>query len=689
MPRETERAGRFELWLLPLLLTILTAGIHIAFLLRVGEQDFPPLHDQAGYHLRAFQFAEAIRGFDVAGIAALFSTKAELYDPLSLFIASLFRVALGDSRLADLGVNLLATFLTLLGVRILGERIAGRATARLATLLLLGFPVWLVHGRTLLLEYPLTATITLALVALLASEGFSRTKPALLFGLLFGLALLSRKGAAAFFVAPVLHALAVGIARGPVLANILRAAAAGGIAAALAAIWILPNYTILRDYIRTAAFTEGGASFRYGGYVASLGFYAQTLLAANVTPQILVPPLLLHVFGRARAHGAGTAPLRHRWFLSVSIVGAILLVVAAGQIVSHRMLLPLTPLLAVGLAALLGRLPAGLRRIGTLVVAVPVIFNVALVAFPPERALIASAGGFPMFAFGDPFLEELRLSGIEDPRAHRLSLDPLVDAIRPFDAAPDAPVVYSNDPLIRGQSLAYAAAGRGLRSRPLDLFEFEFGAGRTAGKILRASAVVIAECGGSGIPVGFPPAAARAFLESEPEIFERAGTEIRLGRARADVYRNRAAGFAERIGDLDERRQVAFVTWPGGRVGFLSANAVTARPWHVVIVCEAALATPAATGLTFGLAVLDDAGRVRRVAAIRSPREPVLRPGLAPGRYRMTLEGPPPEPAGPGVPLRLGLTFMSGAAKCRVQVPGASGDAGVLELPERVPGTGR
>jgi Dolichyl-phosphate-mannose-protein mannosyltransferase len=306
----------------------------------------PPEWDHANHLERSVLCARDLRAGDVRAILE----RSSFYPPLALCLTGVVSLAIpveaaaGVIMLAFLGLGMAAVYH-------LGRRLAGEPTGVTAALLFATAPFAVYSSLRLQLDLPLAAMVALALVALLATEDFTRRGPALAFGAACGLGLLT-KPTFALYVAPSVVLL---LLRGRRRA-LAGAALAAVIAATLSVPWFGPRLLGLGAQIEARAFAQAAEAGHPDPLTLSgLAFYPRWL-----GYEIGVGAVVLAVIGLV------TALSHRRWFLPVAalapFVGLELI-----QNKNLRYALPLLGALAVLAAVGLQALPALARR-GTIAV---------------------------------------------------------------------------------------------------------------------------------------------------------------------------------------------------------------------------------------------------------------------------------------------------------------------------------
>ncbi|MCJ7668796.1 MAG: glycosyltransferase family 39 protein, partial [Anaerolineae bacterium] len=189
-------------------------------------------------------------------LKTLFSvvTWHPLHPPLFFLSAVPLYRLFGDSVDVGTMVNVLYLALLIGSVYGIGQRLGGRRVGLLAAFVVATFPTTYAMSRYFYLELALTAIVALSVCLLLASDGFENRTASLLFGLSFGLGLLTKSTYLVFIFAP----LCLVAMRSQALKSLKRRLRAGFrlnvrdallalvIGLALAAVWYLPGREIAR-----------------------------------------------------------------------------------------------------------------------------------------------------------------------------------------------------------------------------------------------------------------------------------------------------------------------------------------------------------------------------------------------------------------------------------------------------------
>lgn len=201
------------------------------------------------------------------------------------------------------------------------RRVTGPQAAFVATVVTAFLPGVLIYSRLLHFAVPLTAVLTAALAALLASRRLTSWKWAIVFGTLTGLALLTRTVAVAMVPGLVLAAVVLAVHHSPVRVWLPNLAAALVAAAAVAGPWYLANFSAVFDRL------------------IGLGVAGSSVLNAHTATWIMRPAQIVG----------------QDFFIPMSIVGAVIVVAAVARWWSRRRATPRPPTaLVVAIAVTVG-----------------------------------------------------------------------------------------------------------------------------------------------------------------------------------------------------------------------------------------------------------------------------------------------------------------------------------------------
>lgn len=301
----------------------------------------PPEWDHANHLERALRCADDLRAGDIRAILE----RSSFYPPLVLCLvgaASLtmpIETAGGLVMIAFLGLGMAAVYL-------LGRTVVGGPMGAAAALLFATAPFVVFSSLRLQLDLPLAAMVALGLVALRATEDFSRVGPALVFGVVCGVGMLTKPTFALYLLAPAALLLARGRQRA-----VAGATAALVVAVVLSLPWFGPRLFGLAGQLDARAFAQAAEA----GHPEALTLAGLTFYPRWFGYQI---GLGAAVFA---AVGLLVACVRRQWFL----LAAVLAPFVAIELIRNknfRYALPLLGAVAVLAALGLGALPVRARR---------------------------------------------------------------------------------------------------------------------------------------------------------------------------------------------------------------------------------------------------------------------------------------------------------------------------------------
>ncbi|UCH79321.1 MAG: glycosyltransferase family 39 protein [Candidatus Coatesbacteria bacterium] len=165
--------------------------------------DVPPSWDTALHLRQALAYSDALR----EGRWADLRDVDDYYPPLSRLPAALAHLILSRTENVAAAANFAWFILLVVGTYGLARTWGGRRAGGAAALFVAFTPFLYHHTRFYTTVVPTAAAAVAALWALAAAAGFSRRGPSLVFGLAFGLALLTKWTVAAFVLPPLLYAI--------------------------------------------------------------------------------------------------------------------------------------------------------------------------------------------------------------------------------------------------------------------------------------------------------------------------------------------------------------------------------------------------------------------------------------------------------------------------------------------------
>ncbi len=339
--------------------------------------------------------------------------------PLTTALASLVYGLVGPHVAAAFVVTVAAGAATILATYFLARRFASPAAALAASALVASCPIVVNFSRSFDFAMPATAVMTIGLLSLVRSEGFSRLRWACAFGICLGLLPLARTMTIAFVPGLVLAAVIAAIAaerrRARRLAVLCGALLLAG---ATAGSWLVPNGRYVFHYLfsfgygaRATEFGPGLSFFSLDAwYYTARGLiisyiylpHAFVLLAGLVGLPFL---LALEVKRRGRAMA-----LRAAWrspALPVAIcIAEVLAALTSSQNKGSAFIAPIVPAMLVLAVWIITRLSAwrgGRRLIGTGCVAICVFAAVPLIdlSWATARPRIVVLPGRDSFVLAD------------------------------------------------------------------------------------------------------------------------------------------------------------------------------------------------------------------------------------------------------------------------------------------------
>ena len=328
----------------------------------------PPEWDHANHLERALLCTRDLRAGDVRAILE----RSSFYPPLATCVAGALGLLL-PSEAAATGALLAFLALGMLAVYLLGRRLADGTTGVAAALLFGGAPFVVYSTLHFQLDLPLASMVALALVALIATGGFTRLPAALGLGVVCGLGMLTKPTFALYVLPPALLLVLRGGRRA-----LPGAALATVVAAALSLPWFGPRLLGLGAQVDARAFAQAAEAGHPEPFtLVGLTFYVRWLgyQLGLVTAGLAIAGLVL-------------AAVRRQWLLLAAAL-APFLVLEAIRNKNLRYSLPIAGALAVLAALPLGALPARVRRVAAIaLVAVTLVqLGSMTTGVPPNRML--------------------------------------------------------------------------------------------------------------------------------------------------------------------------------------------------------------------------------------------------------------------------------------------------------------
>ncbi|WP_233223060.1 glycosyltransferase family 39 protein [Amycolatopsis sp. BJA-103] len=257
--------------------------------------------DEAGYFGMALNNHGAALRDGVTGWVEAVEAPG-IQAPLLPALTSLHFFATGTGTVAAFVVPLLAGVALILLTHAVANRVAGRPFAWIATALIATAPGVIFEARAYHFALPAAVMTTAAIYFLVRSEGLSKPKFVVLFGIFVGLMPLSRTMAVAFVPGLVLAALIQAAVPHDRMKRLKWFALAAVVGAGVAAIWLVPNGVRVFQYLtgfgygkQSVEFGEQAGVFNPGAWVQRLkllifdhGLPHTVLLCAGLVAAIVV-----------------------------------------------------------------------------------------------------------------------------------------------------------------------------------------------------------------------------------------------------------------------------------------------------------------------------------------------------------------------------------------------------------------
>jgi hypothetical protein len=259
-PRVPAGAGSFARrnWtsLSVVVLVAVLLAVH-AWWLHEMREGFPTDVDESRYIALGLNFHESLSADGISGLADAWGGQLQ-FGPLVPLLAVPGYAALDDSLLVAFLPHLLFFAVLVFSSYALARRLATAEIAVVVTLAVACTPVVLDLTRSYHFAIPSAALLVASTYALLASEGLSRRGWSVLWGLLLGLAALSRTISLAFIPAQLIAAGWLLIVRpGPKPARIVNLVTGVGLGTGVAATWYVQSWDTSVGYIATAGYGSG------------------------------------------------------------------------------------------------------------------------------------------------------------------------------------------------------------------------------------------------------------------------------------------------------------------------------------------------------------------------------------------------------------------------------------------------
>ena len=164
----------------------------------------PPFWDESRYLLMGLKYKDLfsqISSFNFGQFAEI----GGYYPPLFLISSLILTFLWGDSIRTMAMTNIIYMVIMLFSIFKIGEKIFDRKTGLWAAFILSIFPIIFGTSRMFLLDYALSAMVTLSIYLLLLTDYFKNTKNSILFGYSLGLGMLTKNTFGGFIVGPLFY----------------------------------------------------------------------------------------------------------------------------------------------------------------------------------------------------------------------------------------------------------------------------------------------------------------------------------------------------------------------------------------------------------------------------------------------------------------------------------------------------
>ncbi len=279
-PRPADKLNRINPGIL---LCIALVYLCAANLIWISKDARPPFFDMAYHQAKALNIYDVIQSRGIPGLVEI-PHLTGFYPPLFHSVIAIFYALLGKSIHSAMLANLPAIAILLFAAYGLGKRLMTPFAAATAAVLANFFPLMLWLSRETLIDYWLAAFVTLAMLCLFRTEGFSKRSESALFGVVCGLGMLTKWTFPLFVALP-----AIWTAR----KNWKNAGIAALTASAVSATWYASQWRAIESFfnINRAGGVAEGDPLKLS--CQSLVFYVRALEGY----QLFLPLFVLFVAG--------------------------------------------------------------------------------------------------------------------------------------------------------------------------------------------------------------------------------------------------------------------------------------------------------------------------------------------------------------------------------------------------------
>lgn len=231
-----ENSGKYLIALLLLVLFHAVANYAI-----LSRDNTPLLWDGGEYFCKSLKYFNVFRDMG-PGFFSRFNEVSHYRPPLFMLTSLPLYALFGRSTDVAAMTNILYLAILVFSVYGIGSLMQGRDAGLAGAFLVSFFPIMFGMSRSYWLDFPLVAMVSLGMYLLLRSDGFQDGKYSVLFGISFGLGMLTKWIHFVFLAGPVLYFLASSMRNDERRPRFLRNAAIAFLAAAaVASFWYVPN----------------------------------------------------------------------------------------------------------------------------------------------------------------------------------------------------------------------------------------------------------------------------------------------------------------------------------------------------------------------------------------------------------------------------------------------------------------
>jgi 4-amino-4-deoxy-L-arabinose transferase-like glycosyltransferase len=243
----------------------------------------PPFWDAAYHQAKAIQVSNALHTLGLSGLLAI-PRSTGYYPPLFHCIVAFFYALFGKSSHTGILANLPAIAVLLYATYGLGKRLLPPHAAVAGAVLVSFFPFMLWLSRETLIDYWLTSMVALAMLCLLETEGFSKARESVIFGVVCGLGMLTKWTFPIYVAVPAIWAVGK---------SWKNASLAALTAAAISAFWYWPRWPVLAAFLKINSAGGAAEGDPSGLSPQALIFYVRALEGY----QLFLPLFILFIAG--------------------------------------------------------------------------------------------------------------------------------------------------------------------------------------------------------------------------------------------------------------------------------------------------------------------------------------------------------------------------------------------------------